>query len=51
MSDPFARIDADFATPSTVISPTEFDPLRETLRILNRMLDVLERAIDERPVK
>lgn len=51
MPDVNSRIDADFETSDTTYAPKAFDPLRETLAVLDRMLDLLERVIDQNGVK
>ncbi|MEV8265848.1 hypothetical protein AB0P00_17055 [Microbacterium sp. NPDC077057] len=51
MTDVGERIDADFAVAETTIQPREFVPYRETLRVLDRMLDLLDRVIDQNGVK
>ncbi|MGB4777432.1 hypothetical protein [Microbacterium sp.] len=51
MTDARDRIDADFSIPDVTINPAEFNPYRETLRVCNRIIDLLDRIIDENGVK
>lgn len=51
MSDLRDDIDADFISPALSRDPREFDAYRETLRIVDRMVSLLERVIDENGVK
>lgn len=51
MTDVDDRIDADFTVPETTITPREFNPYRESLKIIDRMLALMDRIIDENGVK
>lgn len=51
MTDIGDRIDVDFALPESAIDPREFNPYRETLRVCDRILALLERVIEENGTK
>lgn len=51
MTDFDDRIDADFRASDATSEPAEFNPYRETLRIIDRMIALMDRIIDENGTK